>query len=184
MHSTDLYTDVPPPRRYDLTRLSAHLHFRHPELPSPVVLHWSDEPVLLLDAGRPWLYGPAGRDPAAVDGRAVLPRRQVRRLAQFAGHGIALHALAIAHELDPAGPVAELVPDLADGPRTCTDEVARVVVGPVPAHPALARATRLLEGVVRTTADLLDPIVFGVVGTCKPEHGDLCLFYPLTAWRW
>lgn len=172
----------------DLDRQSARLRFRYPELPRPLLLHWSDEPVLVLDDGRPWIYGPARRDPAAVDGRAVLPRRQARRLTGFAALGVPIHDVAVAHELDPSGPVADLLPELADGPRTCTDEVARAVVGPAPPHPAVARTARLLDGIVRTATrtagDILDPIVFGVVGRDRPEHGELCLFYPLAIWRW
>jgi hypothetical protein len=31
---------------------------------------------------------------------------------------------------------------------------------------------------------LLDPIIFGVIAPTPPQHGQLCLWYPLTAWRW
>jgi hypothetical protein len=93
--------------------------------------------------------------------------------------------LAIAHELDPAGPAAEIVPMLGDGPRTCTDAVARALVGPQPVHPWVRRVVQVFDEAARRTAEkVLDPILFGVVGAPDLAHGRPAHFYPLAAWRW
>lgn len=178
----------------DLAAQAVSLREQWPSLPEPLLWHWSDEPLLTLDRGRPWVLAPADRDPAAVHGRSVVPRARVRDLAAVADLGVPVNRIAIAHELDPAGAVAGLLPVLAYGPRTCTDEVARAVVDPVPPPPALRRLGGAVDRVIRhgrraaeTAVDLLlDPIVFGVVGPDgrRPAHGELSIFLPLTAWRW
>jgi hypothetical protein len=175
-----------------LAELAADLHRMWPELPKPLALHWTDVPVLALDRGRPWLYGPIERDPLARNGRTVVPRAQLRQLARLAARGLPIQRLALAHELDPGGPVGDLMSLLDGNPRTCTDEVARELVGPLPAHPGVVRAVRLVDalvgGTVRAAADgfelLLDPIIFGVIGATRPTHGEICLWIPLVAWRW
>jgi hypothetical protein len=114
---------------------------------------------------------------------------QLRRIAQL---DLPFQRLAIAHELNPSGPVSALVPLLADGPRVCTDELARALVGPLQPHPGLAQAAQVvgsLVGAATATATsaldlLLDPIIFGVVAPSSPAHGDVSLWYPLVAWRW
>jgi hypothetical protein len=176
-------------RTADLDRQAAALRSLHPELPRPLFLPWSEEPVLLLDQGRPWLYGPARRDPAAVDGRAAVPRHIARRLAAFADLDVPFGEIAIAHELDPGGPVKAFLPVLVDGPRPCSDEIARDLVGPAPPHPVLKRTARVLDRLVRNgsaaTVDVvLDPIVLGVVGSERPAQGEVRMFVPLAAWRW
>jgi hypothetical protein len=107
--------------------------------------------------------------------------------------GVPFQRLAIAHELDPQGPVRELLPALRNGPKTCTDEVARTLVGGVPEHPGVTRAVQALDVLVcgatsavpdRVWNALLDPIIFGIIGPTPPCHGQLCLWYPLAAWRW
>jgi hypothetical protein len=185
----DVPSTTPAPRSVDLERAAAALRASWPQLPTPVVLPWSDDPVLLLDGRRPWLYAPARRDPALIDGRAVVPRRQAKRLAVFAELGVPFCEVAIAHELDPAGPAKGLVPILEEGPRRCTDDHARALVGPVPPHPLAALTVRLLDALVRGTAGttcrvLLDPILFGVVGAERPKNGELRMFVPLATWRW
>ena len=86
-----------------------------------------------------------------------------------------------------------LLPLLADGPRTCTDEVARELVGPVPDHPGVARTVGILDALVGGDAlawagdaleRLLDPVVFGVVAPYGLVHGAPAAFQPLVAWRW
>jgi hypothetical protein len=158
----------------------------------PLILPWSEQPVLGLDRGRPWLYGPVERDPMALGGRTVVPGRQLRELRALAGRGLPFQRIAIAHELAPDGPVAQLLPVVDHGPRTCSDEVARALVGPVPPHPALAGTLRVIDralrGAGRATAaatDLvLDPIVFGVLGRTPLRDGQVCLWVPMVAWRW
>jgi hypothetical protein len=183
------------PVRDELTRLAADLERQWPQLPPPVVLPWSDHPVVALDRGTPWLYGPADRDPLrGRNGEAIVPRRQRRELARIAATRTRFDAVAVAHELDAHGPVRELLPLLQDGPRTCTHEVARALVGPVPAHPTVTRVAGALGRMVGGLGSaawaggvldlLLDPIVLGVVGPYGLAHGTPAVFQPLTAWRW
>lgn len=173
--------------------VDARLRWRFPQLPSPLVLPFSELPVLGLDDETPWLYGPMERDPLAVNSRVAIPRRELRRLRTATGWGVPFQRVAFAHELDPAGGVRDLVPELVNGPRTCTDEVAWAVVGPQPVHPAVRGTARALDAVIGrramtavagALAATLDPIVLGVIGMPDTEHGRLALFYPLSAWRW
>src|SRR6185369_2962851 len=98
------------------------------------------------DRATPWMYGPANTDPLMGDrGPAVLPRRQRRQLARIAAAGARFDAIGVAHELEPDGPAKDLLPLLTDGPRTCSETVARELVGPVPPHPGLAATVRALE---------------------------------------
>ncbi len=180
--------------RRDIERVIVELERQFPELPPPVVLSWSDQPVVALDRGQPWLLSSARSDPVMGErGPAVLPRPQRRQLHRVAASGARFDAMAVAHELDPDGPVTAVLPLLHDGPRTCSDEVARELVGPVPAHPGLARTVALLEGLVhgdvagravRVLDRLLDPIVFGVVAPWPLTHGVPSVWQPLVAWRW
>ncbi len=175
-----------------VARSAAALAWRHPDLPAPSVQEWSDLPVVLLDHGVPWLYGPLEHDPLlGPAGSGVLPRRERRILRERAERGPRFDAVAVAHELDPRGPVRVLLPMLRDGRCTCAPAVARELVGPPPAHPAVARAAGLLAAAVRAPRALagvadavLDPIVFGVVAPHGLVPGEPCLWYPLAAWRW
>jgi hypothetical protein len=162
------------------------LRVRWPQLPEPRTFIWSEQPVAVLDRGVPWLYGPVERDPLrTARGHIVLPRREIKRLRALAALGVPFQRLAIAHELDPDGAVADILPELREGPRTCTDGVARALVGPQPVHPLVRGATRVFDAVARRTAEsVLDPILFGVVGVPEPAHGRPATFYPLVAWRW
>lgn len=176
----------------DLARLADEVRSAFDGLAAPLALPWSEETMLGLDRGRPWLYGPIERDPMARNGRSVVPGRQLRELRSLAGRGVPFQRLGIAHELAPDGPVAGLLPVVRHGPRTCTDEVARALAGPVPPRSGVVRTLRVLDGGLRgagrvaaAAADVvLDPIVFGVLGRTPPRHGEVCLWIPLVAWRW
>ncbi|HEX8520382.1 MAG TPA: hypothetical protein VF667_12380 [Pseudonocardia sp.] len=179
--------------REEFTRLVADLDRRWPELPRSVVLPYSPLPVVLENRGTPWLYGPAWRDPLlGEDGPGFVPRRVRSELRRMVAADLPFDDVAVAHELDPEGPVRALRPLLADGPRTCTDEVARALVGPVPDHSGVARAVGILDALVGGPAPwaadalevLLDPIVFGVVAPYGLLHGAPAVFQPLAAWRW
>jgi hypothetical protein len=182
--------------RAELANMGAHLQWVWPGLPAPMTLEWSDSLVVALDQGTPWIYGPVERDPMrASSGSSVLPRQARNRLKKIATFGVPFQRLAIAHELDREGPIRHLIPALEAGPRSCPDEVARELVGGVPAHPLVARAVRVLDAAVggamfaaglpaSLVSSVLDPIIFGVIAPQPPRHGDLCLWYPLAAWRW
>jgi hypothetical protein len=172
--------------------VDAALRRRWPELPEPIVLPWSEHPVIALDGDKPWLYAPVERDPlTTARGHTILPRREIRRLRRMAALDVPFERLVIAHELDPRGAVGGLLPELRRGPRTCTPLVARAVVGPQPGHPAVRRTAAAIDAFVRrgvAAADgataLLDPIVLAAVGLPGLTHGLPALCYPLAAWRW
>jgi len=158
-------------------------------------LAWTETPLVSIDrSGVPWVIGPAEHDPLrSVRGRTVIPRKQRAQLKRIAKLGIPFQRLAIAHELDRQGPVRQLLPALRTQPQPCTQEVARVLVGEVPAHPGVTRAVTVLDAAVSGTTSalginavvsVLDPIIFGVIAPTPPRHGHLCLWYPLIAWRW
>ncbi|TCO13874.1 hypothetical protein EV652_12534 [Kribbella steppae] len=158
---------------------------------------WHDDPLIVLDGTVPYLVTPAARDPhRGADGRHLVPTAQLAQLRRLVDAGLQFDEIAIAHELDPDGPVSTLLPVLRSGPMTCSDEVARTVVGPVPEHPGVAKVVRALDRVaggfsaagslVRAGAEaVLDPIVFGVIGLDPAlRDGTPALWYPLAAWRW
>jgi hypothetical protein len=186
------------------TSITAALRVRHDQIAEagpqlqPGIAPWTDEPLIGLHRGRVWLVVPAPRDPLRTsDGRYIVPAQPLSELRRIAASGLHFHHIAIAHELEPTGPARHLLPALTDGPRTCTDQVARRLVPPFPGHPSAARLALVMDrvagGVVqfaRTNTGLLstfltDPIIFGVVG-CRgaPVPGEPALWYPLAAWEW
>jgi hypothetical protein len=179
----------------ELTELSLQIKQRWPSLPPPISLEWTEAPLVSIDrSGVPWIIGPAERDPMRGSrGRTVVPRKQRARLKQIAELDVPFQRLAIAHELNPEGPVRDLLPKLKTGPLALTDEVARALVGAVPEHPGVVRAVQALDVLVcgatsavpdRVWNALLDPIIFGIIAPTPLLHGQLCLWYPLAAWRW
>lgn len=167
----------------------------------PKVAPWIDVPVIGLHHSRAWLVAPAERDPLRTSGdQYVIPARPLRELRRIATTGVGFDHIAVAHELNQHGLVRHLVPLLRDGPRTCTDQVARQLVGRVPTHPRVAQLALVMDqvasGVVhvaragstarrRVDRILRDPIIFGVVGArSAPAVGEPALWYPLTAWEW
>jgi hypothetical protein len=176
----------------ELNELSVQMKQSWPSLPQPLSLEWTEAPLVSIDrSGVPWIIGPAERDPMRGSrGRSVIPRQQRARLKQIAELDVPFQRLAIAHELNPEGPVRELLPALKTGPLIPTDEVARVLVGAVPEHPSVVRAIQALDVLVcgavpdRVWNALLDPIILGIIAPTPPLHGQLCLWYPLAAWRW
>ena len=176
----------------ELDRLGAELIERRPDLRPPIPVDWPQHSLLVLE-GRPWWLGPAECDPHRDRrGRLPMPPEPRARLRELARAGLPFHRVAIAHELDPAGPVRDLLPALQREPRICAAENARTLIGPPPVHPGVRRAARLLATLVggtssavdRVAETLLDPIVFGVVAPRAPRVGDATLWFPLVAWRW
>jgi hypothetical protein len=166
-----------------------------PSLPEPILLQWTETPLVSIDrSGVPWIIGPAEHDPQrSVRGRTVIPHKQRAKLKRIAKLGVPFQRLAIAHELDPEGPVRQLLPALRTQPQPRTNEAARLLVGEVPAHPGVTRAVMVLDAAVNgatsavginAVVSVLDPIIFGVIAPAPPRDGQLCLWYPLVAWRW
>jgi len=198
MYGLDLSSRAPAfqrRKRVELAAFGANLYC-WPPLPDPLTIEWSDRLVLALDGRAPWIFGPAELDPLRQrSGASVIPRPARSRLKRIAASGVPFQRVAIAHELDPDGPVQQLIPALRTGPQFCSEEVARKLVGEVPAHPWVARAVQTLDsavtsaiGAARTPAcmvsKVLDPIIFGIVSPTPVRHGDLCLWYPVATWRW
>ena len=197
MYGLDLSSRAPAyqrRKRVELATFGANL-YSWPPLPDPLTIEWSDTLVLALDGRAPWIFGPAELDPLRPSGSTVIPRPARSRLKRITASGVHFQRVAIAHELDSDGPVQRLIPALRTGPQFCSEEVARRLVGEVPAHPWLARVVQTLDsgvnsaaGAARTPAYLvskvLDQIIFGIVSPTPVRHGDLCLWYPLVAWRW
>ena len=188
-HSSKLLADP------ELAELSVQINQMWPSLPGPLPLEWTATPLVSIDrSGVPWVIGPAERDPVrTVHGRTVIPYKQHASLKRIAKLGVPFQRLAIAHELDPEGPVRQLLPTLRAGPQPCTDALARTLVGAAPPHPGVSRAVRVFDAAVRgatsavpinAVVNALDPIIFGVIAPNPPHQGQLCLWYPLVAWRW
>jgi hypothetical protein len=179
----------------ELAELSVQINQMWPSLPEPLPLAWTETPLVSIDrSGIPWIIGPAEHDPLrSARGRTVIPHKQRTQLKRIAKLGVPFQRLAIAHELDPEGPVRQLLPALRTQPQPCTNELARVLVGDVPAHPGVTRAVTVLDAAVNgatsavginAVVSALDPIIFGVIAPTPPRDGQLCLWYPLVAWRW
>lgn len=180
----------------DLVQLADHVGFTWPTLPAPQVAAWSEDLVLGLDGNSCWIVGPAEKDPLrGRHGRSILPPTARARLNELAALRVPFRRVAIAHELDPDGPVKALLPELRSGSQVCAEPLASTLVGCVPVDPRTAGALHALEWATATPGRaartdrsglrrVLDPIVFGVVAPTTPRHGQPCLFYPLTAWRW
>jgi hypothetical protein len=183
----------PPEIDVELAQLEAHITDRWPDLPRPFVVPWSEDAVLTLDRGTPWIYGPAEKIPIhGRTGRTVIPRRQRTQLQAIAARGVPFQRVAIADELDPQGPVGELLPALRHAPLPCSDDLARQLIRRVPAHPTVSRVARALDALVggashatdRALDALLDPIIFGVIASTTPQHGEPSLWFPLVGWKW
>ena len=179
----------------ELAELSVQINQMWPSLPKPLPLAWTETPLVSIDhSGVPWVIGPAEHDPLrSARGRTVIPHKQRAQLKRIAKLGVPFQRLAIAHELDPEGPVRQLLPALRTQPQTCTNELARALVGEVPAHPGVTRAVMVLDAAVNgatsavginAVVSVLDPIIFGVIAPTPPQHRQPCLWYPLAAWRW
>lgn len=179
----------------ELARLDVYLHWVWPALAAPMMLEWSDSPVVALFQGVPWIYGPVERDPLRGSrGGTVLPHRVRARLKGIATLGVPFQRLAIGHELDREGPVRDHLPELEEGPRTSTHDEARELVGEVPPHPGVSRAVRVIAAAVGgarlaarvpvSLARTVRTIVFGIIARQPLRPGELCLWYPLAAWRW
>ena len=198
MRGLDLLSPSPSPKLLadpELAELSVQINQMWPSLTEPLPLAWTETPLVSIDrSGVPWVIGPAEHDPLQnATGRTVIPHKQRAKLKRIAKLGVPFQRLAIAHELDPQGPVGQLLPALRTQPQPCTNELARVLAGELPTHPGVTRAVMVLDAAVsgatsavgiNAVVSVLDPIIFGVIAPTPPRHGQLCLWYPLVAWRW
>jgi hypothetical protein len=179
----------------ELADLSVQIKERWPGLDHPFISKWTQTPLVGVDRSDvPWIIGPVERDPLRdARGRTVIPERELTQLKKIAEWGMPFQRIAIAHELEAEGPVNQLLPALRAGPQPCTDEVARALVGRVPAHPGVTRLVRIVDAAVRgatsvvpvnVVVNALDPIILGVIAPTPPQHDQLCLWYRLVDWLW
>jgi hypothetical protein len=181
----------------ELLWLKADLASRGYPVANAIVLEWCESLAVAVEPESAWVWGPAELDPArAEDGRSVVPAAQLKALTASAATNLPSRRLGIAHEIPLDGPVRELLPELRGGPRRCSEDVARVLVGPPPDHPGLRRAVRTLDALVggaagslasagrALSAPLLDPIIFAVTAPTDLHAGEPALWIPLVAWRW
>ena len=177
----------------ELARLEAELTSRCAGLRRAAVVDWPGCGVIGVHRDVPWWVGPAEDDPMRDHrGRLPMPREARTRLRELMVFDLPFQRIAIAHELDPAGPVRDLLPALRRGSLACSAETARRLVGPPPPHPRVRHAARALARLVggaagtagRLTEIALDPVVFGVAAPRAPRTGDATLWFPLVDWRW
>jgi len=181
-----------------------------PSLPNPLVASWKDQPRLVLDRGMPWMVTPLENDPYRTGGGGYpFPAEVSAQLERVSAGGARFHRIAIAHELDPYGPVAEMIKEIPPAGLVITSKTATECLGatPTPRKPQqvasamdkgagmLVRAVKFsaaaavaapvaVAGVLASGLDL-DPIVFGVIGIDgQPRGGEPAVYYPLAAWKW
>jgi hypothetical protein len=181
----------------ELLWLKADLAAHGYPMANAVILEWCEDLVVAVERESAWVWGPIELDPAwGRDGRTVVPGEQLKELTTGAATTLPSRRLTIAHQIPLDGPVRQLLPVLRAGPRRCSEEVARALVGPPPAHPGLRRAVRTLDALVggaagsvaaagrAVSAPLLDPIIFAVTAPTDLRAGEPALWIPLVAWRW
>ena len=180
-----------------LTAMQQQIHSAVPGLASRI-RPCIDRPQLRLASDdRVWMLSPLMCDPlTGPGGQYVLPPSAVADLRRIADGGIEFHTMVVGHEIDLNGPAKQLVPQLRDGPRSCLPDLARALVGSVPADPraaqlarsmgrAMTAVARPVTALDRETAHRLDPVIFGLVGADgRLEPGWPALWVACTKWEW
>lgn len=137
--------------------------------PSATRADWHEDPLIMLGRTAPYLVVPASTDPESPNAHLLLREAGIVELPRLAGTDLPFDRMAVVRELDPRGIVRQLLPELRRGPVPCSDEVARLVLGPVLFDPKV-----------------LDLVVYGVDGIKgrPPTEGESAIWYPLLIWRW
>lgn len=178
----------------------AAIRTRAPQLPDPTLATWTEDARLYLQKGQPWVVLPAERDPLrTLKGEVAIPDRCIAELQELVRAGVDFDRLAVAHEIAPPllpGPVVEVLHKSPAG-VPCAMPAVKKMLGDAPPPPrSTRRMASVLDKVVETLTSSdsivgavvsapLDPIVFGVIGPAgPPAEGDICAWFPLTAWRW
>lgn len=171
----------------------AALRKRVPDLPDYQMAPWTPEPLLVMDAGAPWIVMPYDKDPLrTADGGYPFPREVKQHLERLAASGADFDTLAIAHELDPKGAVAPLLAKVPPHGLVCDAPTTKTLVGQTPATEVSKRmagtlnragdaigasAPKVLMGMalapvavvaapfmlLAAAAEVMDPIVFGIL---------------------
>jgi hypothetical protein len=186
-----------PACRQTLTALQQQVQSAVPGLASRIGPCIDRPQLRLANDDRVWMLSPLKRDPlTGPGGRYVLPPSAVADLRLIAAAGIEFHTMVVGHEIDLNGPARQLIPQLRDGPRSCPPDLARALVGPVPADPraaqlarsmgrAITAVARPVTALARETARRLDPVIFGLIGADRRlEPGAPALWVACTKWEW
>lgn len=186
-------------------RIDQTMRAKLPKLPNPLVASWDEGQRLVVSRGEPWIVGPLEIDPYLTKaGGYPFPTAVTEQLQRISLGGARFHRIAIAHEVDPHGPVTALLPKLTRHGLPITPKDTKSFLGKPPAAEkpkdlvaTFDKALKKAIGAAKTGATaagaaaagigdaLLDPIVFGVVGVHgAPKTGDPAIYYPLAAWIW
>jgi hypothetical protein len=184
------------PHRQTLTALQQQIQNALPGVASRIG-PFVDRPQLRLVDDRIWMLSPLSCDPlTGPGGRYVLPPFAVADLRRITAAGIEFHTMVIGHEIDLNGPVGQLIPQLRDGPKSCPPDLARALVGRVPADPRAAQLARFMSWAItavarpvttlaRESARRLDPVIFGLIGADgRLEPGGPALWVACAKWEW
>lgn len=183
--------------RQRLSAIQQQIHSAVPDLASRIRPCIDRSQLRLASDDRVWLLSPLRCDPLTrPGGRYVLPPSAVADLRRIAAAGIEFHTMVVGHEIDLNGPARQLIPQLRDGPKSCLPDLARALVGPVPADPraaqlarcmgrAITAVTRPVPALAREAAGRLDPVIFGLIGADgRLEPGWPALWVACTKWEW
>jgi hypothetical protein len=141
----------------------AALRKRAPELPEYKVAPWNPEPLLVMDKGLPWIVMPFDKDPLRTrDGGYPFPRDVKRRLQNLTSKGADFDTLAIAHELDPKGPVATLLGKIPPTGVRCDASITKALVGQTPATEASKRMASTLNRAGNAVAESAPKVLLGL----------------------
>jgi len=188
---------VVPACRQTLTALRQQIQSAVPGLASRIGPCIDRPQLQLANDGCVWMLSPLKCDPlTGPGGRYVLPPSAVADLRRIVAAGIDFHTMVVGHEIDLNGPARRLIPQLRNGPRSCPPDLARALVGPVPADPraaqlarsmgrAVTAVARPMTALARETARHLDPVIFGLIGADgRLEPGAPALWVACTEWEW
>jgi hypothetical protein len=141
----------------------AALRKRVPGLPAYEVAPWNPEPLLVMDKGLPWIVMPYDKDPLRNrDGGYPFPRQVKCSLQNLVTEGIDFDTLAIAHELDPKGPVAPLIGKIPPTGLLCDAATTNTLVSETPATEVSKRMANTLNRAGDAVAESASKVLLGL----------------------
>lgn len=142
----------------------AVLRRRAPGLPAYQVAPWNPEPLLVMGKGLPWIVMPYDKDPLRTrDGGYPFPGHVKHDLQALAARGVDFDTLAIAHEIDPHGPVKPLLQKIPPEGLICDEATTKTLVGETPATEASKRMAGALNRAGDAVADSAPKVLLGLV---------------------
>lgn len=141
----------------------ATLRARAPWLREFHVAPWNTEPLLVMDKGVPWIVMPYEKDPLRTsEGGYPFPTQVKSELQALARTGVDFDSLAVAHELDPTGPVAPLLPKIPPAGLVCDETAAKTLVGAVPGTEVSKRLASTLNRAGDAVAESAPKLLLGL----------------------